>query len=108
MNNLLFVLFIVVIVILSYACCSNKLSNIKNGGYSNTEQLITNSKLLLDKSNTMKDFIRNINNDKDFKKMNKHKKNKSSSKVKFLPIKQVRLFDKETREIVGNDRIMKM
>ena len=53
--------------------------------------------------------IDNIANDIKMVKQNRRKrKKKHNKKVKFSPVKKIRLFDKATREIEGNDQIQRM
>lgn len=63
-------------------------------------------KISVDKSNTINEFTRKLRQTKlqsDDKSQNNSSKNEKN--VSFLPMVCVRTFDKETREIMGKDRI---
>jgi hypothetical protein len=101
MKNLLIIIFLVVLIVI-YNAYNRMDANtiIKNGGNSavvdqSPDILPDFSKLKIDSSNLVKDYVAK----REIKKIGKKKK----KHISFNPVVKVRYFDKETRQILHDN-----
>ena len=90
------------------SCGENYVSMIRGGQQSGSSILGTLAKISVDKSNTINEFAKTIQRPAEENIYNKKTKASHNRRVAFLPMIRVRNFDKETRELIGDDKIRRL